>query len=243
MLQDCSVFLYLPTNFVVILIIIRMYKKLLTLTLAALLYLCLASASNAQTRPPRTDTPPPRGGDPGSGGGGGGDIGRHVPDPASLIRGQFIPNGNPTNKGLEIILYEENFAQGDIIDNGDIVLPYNATAKGRFRYSEGDLFLHLIVHGNDGLEYENTKAPANDETRSLKISGMFAGRLITFYDNPSAQTDDDWIEILVKKAIPPTDFYQINSYQKSFEDEYVKVTYHEHNGLDGKVSYINVDKN
>ena len=48
---------------------------------------------------------------------------------------------------------------------------------------------------------------------------------------------DDWTEIKVKKYRTKV---VIGSFEKDRDDDYVCVEYHEHNGLDGKVSYIEV---
>eukprot|EP01084_Bolivina_argentea_P283475 485513_1 len=76
----------------------------------------------------------------------------------------------------------------------------------------------------------------NDETRSLTITKGLKGTIIKFYDSPDRKTDDDWVEIEIIKSfhLPIT----INSYQNynGAHDEYIKVTLHYDNGLDGKVS-------
>ena len=49
---------------------------------------------------------------------------------------------------------------------------------------------------------------------------------------------DDWTEIKIKQKISSP--YGIDTYESSFEDDTVKVTFHSHNGLDGKVSRMEV---
>ncbi len=74
----------------------------------------------------------------------------------------------------------------------------------------------------------------NDEARSAKILEAKAGTKITVYDDPSGGTGDDRTEIQVKKNIQTPRI--INTFEGSFEDEYLKVTFHRDNGLNGKVS-------
>lgn len=199
-----------------------MLKNLFSCTLLSLL--CLSLTFNANAQIGKTKTPP------GGGGGGGG---------SAPVYGLIIVNGNAgnTDSGFKIILYEGNYATQDIIANGSISGADGDIMRGRFRYSSADIFFAPFF-GRDVDVTLSDKAPANDETRSMKISGMLAGRTIVLYDSPSAETDDDWTEITIKKNIPKSDFYQIHSYEHSYSDEYVQVIYHQHNGLDGKVSYL-----
>jgi hypothetical protein len=172
----------------------------------------------------------PIGDNPGGGG--------YSPPP---VYGHIIPNGNSSNTfaGFQIILYEGNNATQDVIANGRISGSATQFIEGRFQKDVFTRFIHGFLYpGESPSQYDNL--PANDETRSLRMCGMVAGRAILIFDSPSAATNDDWTEILIKKAIPGTDYYQLDSYEHSYEDEYVKVTYHADNGLDGKVSYMRI---
>jgi hypothetical protein len=86
---------------------------------------------------------------------------------------------------------------------------------------------------NDLTKYHNK----NDEARSARLRYVQPGTLIRVYDAPDGNSKDDWTEVHIKRAgwnvIVPT-------FEKSYEDEDVKVVYHRHNGLDGKVSRIEV---
>lgn len=88
-------------------------------------------------------------------------------------------------------------------------------------------------------DYDNT----NDEARSVRLRFVQPGTVIKVYDSPEGSYDDDVTTIVVKRA----DWdYVIDSFEESYEDEYVKVNYQEDsgwfaNGLDGKVSRIEVD--
>lgn len=79
----------------------------------------------------------------------------------------------------------------------------------------------------------------NDEARSLTLNDVREGAVIKLYDDPKGNAnDDDWVEIHVKKS---SQQYTVNTFEKTYEDDFVKVTYHPNNGLDGKVSHIKVD--
>ncbi|HEY0372500.1 MAG TPA: M12 family metallo-peptidase [Thermoanaerobaculia bacterium] len=77
----------------------------------------------------------------------------------------------------------------------------------------------------------------NDEARSLKLFEVPAGRVLRFYDDPNGNTGDDWTEITVKRNLIEK---LIPSFERSFEDPDVVVQYHRNNGLDGKVSRLQI---
>jgi hypothetical protein len=78
----------------------------------------------------------------------------------------------------------------------------------------------------------------NDDARSLILINVRAGAKIRVYDNPDGKTSDDYMEIEVKKEVQE---YTIKTFEKDIDDEVVKATYHPNNGLDGKVSRVEVD--
>lgn len=77
----------------------------------------------------------------------------------------------------------------------------------------------------------------NDEIRSVKLHGVNAGTIIKVYDNPDAHHDDDWTEITVKKW---KEDITIRTFEKSYENDYIKVKFHHDNGLDGKISHVKI---
>jgi hypothetical protein len=78
----------------------------------------------------------------------------------------------------------------------------------------------------------------NDEARSAELSWVKPGTTITVYDDPDGGTGDDWTEIKVKRLFK---YETIGTFEGSYENDYVKVTFHHHNGLDGKVSRIVIE--
>jgi phosphatidylserine/phosphatidylglycerophosphate/cardiolipin synthase-like enzyme len=78
----------------------------------------------------------------------------------------------------------------------------------------------------------------NDEARSMLIHDAPAGKVIRFYDDPDGDSgDDDWTEVLVKRPVART---YVDTFERSFEDDDVRVIYHRDNGLDGKISFADV---
>ncbi|MGY3904151.1 hypothetical protein ACW5XF_16995 [Aeromonas lusitana] len=121
-------------------------------------------------------------------------------------------------------------------------------AKGRISFWEGNGATQDQV-GNTlsgGVSYnidckKGDQGFSNDEARSLKLEGIPGITLIKVYDSPSASTDDDWAQILIKGPI--TDTVVVGSFNSSanLDGGNVVVTSHYRNGLDGKVSRILID--
>lgn len=93
---------------------------------------------------------------------------------------------------------------------------------------------------DDGVDFTGSsdfRFCDNDEARSLRLFEVPAGRVIRLFDDPGGSTQDDWVEIAVKRAV---DEKLIETFERSFEDDDVRVEYHRNNGLDGKVSRLQV---
>ncbi|MDC0670561.1 hypothetical protein POL58_22585 [Nannocystis sp. ncelm1] len=78
----------------------------------------------------------------------------------------------------------------------------------------------------------------NDAIRSAKFYNVRPGAEIRLYDDPSGATTDDFCIILVKRAAPE---YIIPSFERTYEDEYVRVAFIRNNGLDGQISRIRIN--
>lgn len=96
-----------------------------------------------------------------------------------------------------------------------------------------------IGGGGDYVGYSYNAKPdcQNDQARSAILFDIPPGRVIRFFDNPSKKREDDWTEVIVKRAISER---IIHSFQESIDDEDVRIIYHRNNGLDGKISRIEV---
>lgn len=81
----------------------------------------------------------------------------------------------------------------------------------------------------------------NDETRSLALRGVKKGTSIKVFDQPNASKSDDYIVINVLRDIGLSERVVVGSYERSYTNADVEVTYHPHNGLDGKVSHIIIE--
>ena len=85
---------------------------------------------------------------------------------------------------------------------------------------------------------QNKKVKPNDEARSVKLLAVRKGAVITVFDSPDGKMDDDFCVIRVKRY---TNDYCVGTFERSYEDEYVSVSFARKNGLDGKVSRIRID--
>ncbi|MDN3548791.1 hypothetical protein [Mucilaginibacter aquaedulcis] len=147
--------------------------------------------------------------------------------------GHFIPNGGD-HTGNAIIMYEGNNCTQDEVLRHELNadnMAFNINYKDANSYGSS-IFTKIAV------KFILMEGP-NDEARSMALQGVTAGRTIQLYDSPDGSKSDDWVEILIKQDIHSFDLYELDTFEQSYEDAYVKVTYHAHNGLDGKVSNIN----
>jgi len=87
------------------------------------------------------------------------------------------------------------------------------------------------VHFQDHGECEN------DEARSLTMYDVPAGTIFFFYDNPGGNREDDWVVIEVLEDLGVR---TIDTFETTFEDAEVRMLYFPNNGLDGKVSRLEV---
>jgi len=88
---------------------------------------------------------------------------------------------------------------------------------------------------------KKSDACKNDEARSAVLIGPInKGWTMIVYDNPDGNKKDDWAEINVIRNMTASDWVTIGTFERSYVEHFVRVTYHRKNGLDGKVSSIEV---
>lgn len=80
----------------------------------------------------------------------------------------------------------------------------------------------------------------NDEARSCTVVDAPPGTVINVYDSSSGSKDDDWAQITVQQNVSTPVVVATFENSTSYGGGAVTVTYNKHNGLDGKVSYIEV---
>jgi hypothetical protein len=106
---------------------------------------------------------------------------------------------------------------------------------GQVVFYEGNGGSQDIVHSTTDAAGQNFRPNQNDEARSVKLLDVRPGCTITVFDSPDADRTDDFCVVQVKRSNPE---YIVATFERSYEDEYVLVSYARKNGLDGKVSRI-----
>lgn len=81
----------------------------------------------------------------------------------------------------------------------------------------------------------------NDEADAVLLSSKFpCGGKIVVCDNPSDCLADDKATIYLKKPLAADQVYCVRTFQDNFEDEWVKIVYDSVEGLNGKVSRVEI---
>lgn len=80
----------------------------------------------------------------------------------------------------------------------------------------------------------------NDEARSLSLSGIAKGTRITVYDDDSGSRADDYSIIDVKRDIGINERVVVGSFEVNRDNNDYRIFHNRNNGLDGKVSRIEV---
>ena len=110
-------------------------------------------------------------------------------------------------------------------------------------YSENDCKDNSVglTDGTAGqlIQFTTDDRFQNDEARSLLFTKLSPGTIIRLFDHPAGDTSDDWVEILVMQEVED---YCVTSFENSFEDTVISVTFSEVDGLDSKVSFMTVDR-
>ncbi|MBC9909394.1 hypothetical protein [Chitinophaga varians] len=104
-------------------------------------------------------------------------------------------------------------------------------------FYEGNNGTENIVQTVEDTPGQDFKPVKNDEIRSMKLYGVRQGCEITVYDSPDAATNDDFTIVNVKKISPE---YTVGTFEKSYDDDTVTVSFINNNGLDGKISRIKI---
>jgi hypothetical protein len=105
-------------------------------------------------------------------------------------------------------------------------------------YQTDDFCGAIPTSVNSGTDLKNSGSPVpNDEARSCILMDVTRGTVISVYDSPSASTSDDYTTIT---ALDNISQLVLSTFEQSFSNSQVAVTYNKDNGLDGKVSYVKV---
>ena len=124
-----------------------------------------------------------------------------------------------------------------------LVVSSRATGPTADLYEGGggsqNLVCSVEVGRNQRIDFTRHSQCDNDEARSLRLYDVPAGRALLLFDSPSGSREDDWIAIRTKRPILDK---RISSFERSFEDDDVAVTFFRNNGLNGKVSRLEITR-
>lgn len=96
---------------------------------------------------------------------------------------------------------------------------------------DGDKLIHTIT-GPGGY-----MPSGEDVIRTARFKNVRPNTTAHFYDAIDGNTNDDFCIVIVKKSHAD---YLLSTFERSFEDEYMQVSYARNNGLDGKISRVRV---
>jgi micrococcal nuclease len=100
-----------------------------------------------------------------------------------------------------------------------------------------DVAAEVSARPGQSVNSQSDASFQNDEARSVVLLGVPADTRVTVYDDPGADRGDDYTELYLKRAV---DVLCVDSFERSFENDSVVAVFHRVNGLDGKVSQVEV---
>ncbi|HEY9261047.1 hypothetical protein [Chitinophaga sp.] len=109
---------------------------------------------------------------------------------------------------------------------------------GIIAFYEGNNATENIVQTVEDSPGQSWRPTQDDAIRSAKLFDVRPGAEIRVYDSPDGTMNDDFCIVNVKRPSPE---YIVGTFERSYEDEYVRVTFIRNNGLDGKVSRIQIN--
>ncbi|WP_089787495.1 hypothetical protein [Chitinophaga sp. YR573] len=105
-------------------------------------------------------------------------------------------------------------------------------------FYEGNNATQNIVQTVEDAPGQDFRPVQNDAIRSARLFGVRPGCELRVYDSADGTTNDDFCIVNVKRSTPE---YVVGTFERSYEDEYVIVSFIRNNGLDGQVSRIKVN--
>lgn len=109
---------------------------------------------------------------------------------------------------------------------------------GIIAFYEGNNATQNVVQAVEDYPGQDFRPVSNDTIRSAKIYNVRPGCEIRVYDAPNGDMSDDFCIVQVKRPAPE---YVVDTFERTYEDEFVRVTFIRNNGLDGKISRIRIN--
>ncbi len=110
--------------------------------------------------------------------------------------------------------------------------------SGIIAFYEGNNATGEMIQAVEDTPGQDFRPIKDNAIRSLKLYNSRPGTEIRLFDSPDGATNDDFCIVNVKRVSPE---YIVGSFERSYEDEYVRVTFIRNNGLDGQISRIRIN--
>ena len=106
------------------------------------------------------------------------------------------------------------------------------------RHCRGDAVGGLTDRSGNIVDLTNNDSFENDEASSMRIQNIRPGAIVRVFDNSQGRTDDDWAQLLVMRS---TSTWCIGTFESGIPGlGALRMQYHRDNGLNGKVSRVEV---
>lgn len=136
---------------------------------------------------------------------------------------------------LAVILMKPIQANGGVIEVYRNHKTTNNRGLSRCKYS---------LNKKRKINFKKKKACKNDAVKSVVLlgghDGIKKGTRIRLFDSPKGKKNDDWLEIKVLRDIPAWTRFHLPTLHMSYKGHFLKVKYHKKNGLNGKVSRMEI---
>ncbi|ELU8564822.1 hypothetical protein [Vibrio parahaemolyticus] len=126
----------------------------------------------------------------------------------------------------------------EVKPDGDIDIHNGLLAFYEGNNGSQDLVCSIPISGNKNIDFTSDSYGCdNDEARSMVLHQVRSGTQITVFDSPSANRNDDYTVINVLNDISS---YTIDTFEHTFQNPWISVSFRHVNGLDGKVSRVEI---
>ncbi|WP_121626880.1 hypothetical protein [Poseidonibacter antarcticus] len=150
---------------------------------------------------------------------------------------------NKNNDEIDIYYSKNNGLNGKV---SRVVIQHNATPSSRISFHEGNglkenKVCEFAILDNSFINFKNDDKYGcdNDEVRSVLLRHIPPNTRIRLFDDPNGSLKDDWLDIFTLKTIDILEIETLELQKDINNDKYI-IQYHKKNGLDGKVSAVEI---
>lgn len=141
----------------------------------------------------------------------------------------------PNFVGVNHYASGETHRYTDALNNGGL---YFYEARNASRTED----IVCVVPTRQGVVDRKAHGCENDETKSMALSGVMKGTRITLFDSPSGNTQDDHLILDVLRDIGINERIVVPHFEQDYSNTAVRGVFNRNNGLNGKVSRMEISK-